>query len=695
MNTRTLILLLIALLTRGTISAQEIRIDQITIIRDSFGVAHIHAPTDAEAAYGFAWAQAEDDFETMQRTLLPIRGRMAEYSGKSGAILDVAAAMIGVDSIVEQRYDRELSPEFRKIVEAFAAGITAYAETHPDELLIKQLGPFTGKDIIKGYIFETAFLTGLQQPLEEVFGNRLEILDLGGPTGSNAWAFSPTITEEGLTYFCSNSHQPLQGSFSWYEAHIVSDEGWNVLGATFPGGVTPFVGTNPYLGWTHTVNHPDFVDIYQLEMHPTEKLQYQVDGEWKTLKTHQVKLKVKLPGGIKLPVKQRFYQSVYGLTIENDQGFFSIRFAANQAIGASEQWYLMNKARNWTEFKAALDRTNIPGTNIIYADREGNIFYAGNARMPIRSNRFSWDGVIPGNTTETLWEQYYDFDDLPQVLNPECGWVFNANHTAFASTDVNDAPDPNSFPETMGYPATQNNRSLRFFEKMMNTGDKLSWEEFLDIKYDLVYNDSLYDPVVENWDDLYNLSAEEYPELSEVLSILKTWDRSTAIDREGATIFLLCWNHLYQILQPQGKWKFGYQATESDLVAALEEARDHLRTHFGSVHVPLGDFQRHRRSEVDLPVGGGPNILAALYAQEAQSGRFESAVGDGFIQFVKYDENGPVLIETVMPYGASSKPESPHYTDQMSLYVSQQRKTMSLDLEEARKQAERIYHPGQ
>lgn len=675
--------------------SQEIRVDQITIIRDSFGVAHIHAPTDAEAAYGFAWAQAEDDFETMQLTLLPIRGRMAEYAGKSGAILDVAAAMIGVDSIVEQRYEKELSPAFRDITEAFAAGITAYAEAHPEELLVKKLAPFSGKDIIKGYVFETAFLTGLQQPLEDVFGNRLELLDFGGPTGSNAWAFSPKITEDGLTYFCSNSHQPLQSSFSWYEAHVVSDEGWNVLGATFPGGITPFVGTNPHLGWTHTVNHPDFVDIYQLQMHPTEKLTYLVDGEWLKLKKHQVKLKVKIAGGLKLPVKQTFYQSIYGLTVENEQGFFSIRFAANQAIGASEQWYLMNKATNWEEFKAALERTDIPGTNIVYADKEGNIFYAGNARMPVRNEGFDWSGVVPGNTSETLWDQYYSFDDLPQVLNPTSGWVFNSNHTAFASSGPFDAPLPGKFPAEMGYPQTQNNRSLRFFEQFEAVGEKLSWEEFMEIKYDLAYNDSLYDPVVENWDDLYEISADAYPDLAEILRIFKSWDRSTMADREGATIFLLCWNAMYQDLQPKGCWKAGYTASEDELVAALRHAKEHLEDNFGSLRVPLGAFQRHRRGNVDLPVGGGPNILAALYARESENGRFESAVGDGFIQFVKYDENGPVLIETVMPYGASAKPESPHYTDQMSLYVNQQRKVMSLDLEVARKQAERIYHPGE
>lgn len=689
---RTVIAFLLTVIFQQAV-AQDIDPERITIYRDSFGVAHIHAPTDAEAAYGFAWAQAEDDFKTIQLTMLPIRGRNAEYSGKSGAILDVAAAMIGVDTIVDQQYEKQLSPGFRKIVEAFAAGMTAYGNTHQDELLLKNLLPFTGKDVIKGYLFETAFLTGLQQPLEDVFGNRLEVLDLGGPTGSNAFAFSPNKTEDGLTYFCSNSHQPLESSFSWYEAHVISDEGWNVLGATFPGGVTPFVGTNEHLGWTHTVNHPDFVDVYQLEMHSTEKLTYRYDGEWLRLTEEKVKLNVKLPGGIKLPVTQKFYRSVYGLTIKNDQGFFSIRFAANQAIGASEQWYNMNKATNLAEFKAALQEIGIPGTNIIYADKEGNIFYVGNARLPVRNEGFEWSGLLPGNTSQTRWTSFHEFETLPQVLNPACGWLFNSNNTPFTSTAFPDAPTLANMPTGHGYLTTENNRSLRFFEQMEEV-EKISWEKFLEIKYDLHYSDSLFDPVITNWKELMDLDSDKYPELAEEIIILKSWDLNTDIESVGATLFLLCWNSMYQRLQPQGLWKHGYVAEEAEFVTALAEAQKHLMKYFGKIIVPLGDFQRHRRGEVDLPVGGGPNILAAMYAAEGKDGRFESKVGDGFIQFVKYDQTGPVLIQTMMPYGASSKPDSPHYTDQMEMYVNQQLKEMTLDMEMIKAQATSAYHPG-
>ncbi len=693
-------------------STRTIDPQRITILRDSFGVAHIHAPTDAEVAYGFAWAQAEDDFKTIQLTLLPLRGRLAAYSGKSGAILDVAAAMLGVDTLVDQRYTQDLSPAFRELIEAYAAGLNDYAAKHPQELLLKGLLPFTGKDIIKGYVFETAFLTGVQGPLADIFDNRLPEVTPAIPTGSNAFAISPSITEDGHTYFCSNSHQPLQGPYSWYEAHLVSDEGWNFLGATFPGGITPFVGTNPYLGWSHTVNHPDLADVYELQMHPNNPLQYRFDEEWKTLESFRVKLRVKI-GPVRIPLSRKYYRSVYGLTLRNRQGFYALRFPANQDIRAAEQWYRMNKATDWTSFQEALRMNAIPGTNIVYADREGHIYYVGNAKFPRRSSRYDWSGVVPGNTSETLWTTFVPFDSLAQVLDPACGYVFNTNHSPFFSTAPADAPSIASLPHGHGYLQSHNNRSLRFLELLQDQGigeirervvegsiendspGILNWEDFVRIKYDLHYSDTLPDPVIVNWHSLLEIDPSTHPDLAPALQVLRDWDRSTHHTSKGATLFLLSWHFMYQALAPEGRWKRGYRASEEELATALRLGVGYLQKHFGQLAVPLGELQRHRRGNVDLPVSGGPEILAAIYAVPGKDGRFESMVGDGFIQFVKYGPEGPVVLETVMPYGASSKPESPHFTDQMEMYVSQKRKTMTLVWEELERSALQSYHPNE
>lgn len=663
---------------------------RITIHRDRWGVPHIEAPTDAEAAYGFAWAQCEDDFRTIQLTLLPLRGRLSEVQGPSGAVMDVAAAMLGLDTLVEQRYASDLSPEFRRVVEGFAAGVNAYAQAHPEALLLKGMLPFTPQEIIQGYVFQGAFLTGLETPLSDILGNRLP-LEQPRAQGSNAFAFSPTKTTDGRTYFCSNSHQPLQGPYSWYEAHVYSEEGWNFLGATFPGGVTPFVGTNEHLGWTHTVNHPDFVDVYQLSIDPEDELRYRYDGEWRQLQQESIKLKVKV-GPFKLPVKRTFYRSVYGLTLKTEQGTFALRFPANQDIRAAEQWWRMNKARNWSEYEQALRMLAIPGTNIVYADRAGNIYYVGYGRIPLREGDFDWEGVLPGDTSATRWEALVPFEQLAQVRNPSGGYVFNSNHSPYLSMAAQDAPDPDTLAPYLGYRVRHNNRSNRFFT-LIDSLETVSWGDLLRIKYDIAYEPFVPHPVVTNWRDLWALSPATYPDLTAMLILLHNWDFRCDTASEGATVFLLCWREMYQRLSPQGLWRTGYEASEAELVASLRAVDAYLRGTYGRPNVALGEMQRHRRGEVDLPVAGGPDVLAAMYASPDEDGRFASQVGDGFIQFVKYGPEGPELIETIVPYGSSARPDSPHYTDQMQQYVRQERKVMTLDMEQVRTQARRSYSP--
>ena len=132
------------------------------------------------------------------------------------------------------------------------------------------------------------------------------------PKGSNAIAISKQKTSTEETFLAINSHQPLEGWYSWYEAHLISAEGMNILGGTFPGGICIFHGVNQYLGWAHTVNHADFSDVYALTMHPSDKLKYRYDGEWKTLKEKKYWSWLKLLGPLKIPIRRTIYESVYG-----------------------------------------------------------------------------------------------------------------------------------------------------------------------------------------------------------------------------------------------------------------------------------------------------------------------------------------------------------------------------------------------
>lgn len=691
LQVRQLVFLSCCLLLLTPLSIQaQFDPNRITIARDAWGVPHIHAPTDAEVAYGLAWATGEDDFKTMQEQLLATRGQLAAVNGKDAAAIDIAVQFMGLDEIVAEKINTDVSPAFKKILDGYVAGANAYAAAHPKEVLLKNLFPLTPADILKGYALGLAVMTGTDGHLSKILNGKITAYEGQLPKGSNAFAFNANKTSDGQTYLAINSHQPLQGLYSWYEAHLVSDEGTNILGATFPGGITIFHGVNEHLGWAHTINAPDFGDVYRLTMHPSRKDMYRFDGEWFELEKYKAKTKVKI-GPLKLPVSRAYYKSKYGLTLKTDQGVYALRFVANQDIRSAEQWYRMNKAQSFADFKAALRMQGIANTNIVYADDQGNIFYISNARLPIRNPAYDWSQVLPGDTSATLWTETYPLDSVPQVLNPDCGYVFNTNHSPYNATAIGQNPALPPRQWTMGFRTYENNRSLRLRELIERSG-KISYERFKEIKYDLSFTDTLYDPFAVNLHDIKGFDPSTYPDLSETITLLNAWDHRCDTSSMGASIFILAVRDLFRKIAKEDRRKAGNRVSQQELLASLRHAQSHLMETFGTVKVPLGQLQRHRRGEVDLPLPGGPNVLAAMYSDKAEDGRVVGQAGDSYIELVRFTDEGPV-IETVNAYGASAKPDSPHFTDQMPLFTTHRTKKMTLDWEQVKQNAKRMYHP--
>ena len=108
----------------------QINPSEINIIRDSFGVPHIKAPTDAGAAYGLAWANAEDDFNTMQLGYLAGNALLSKHLGLSGASADFVAQLIRADEFVATHYESDISKEFKAVLEGYCEGLNAYADRH-------------------------------------------------------------------------------------------------------------------------------------------------------------------------------------------------------------------------------------------------------------------------------------------------------------------------------------------------------------------------------------------------------------------------------------------------------------------------------------------------------------------------------------------------------------------------------------
>lgn len=675
-------LLIIPSLFFGQINPQDVE-----IVRDAYGVPHIFGKTDADVAYGLAWAHAEDDFKTIQTGYLAGNALLSKYLGIKGAGADFISEFIGSKAIVEEQYDEKLSPEFKRVAEAYAQAINRYAEAYPEEVLRQELFPITPKMMLR-YAQLQLFVSSrgdywvkrilendvrLEQPKEEV-------------TGSNTFAFNSNKTTDGNTYLAINTHQPLDGPVSWYEAHLCSEEGTNIIGALFAGTPSILIGANQHLGWAHTVNYPDKTDVFKLEMHPNKKNRYKVDDAYLELEEYKAKLNLKILG-IPIKISRKYYKSIFGPTLKNKSGYYAVRTPALFEVRALEQWWRMNKATSFSEFYDILRMKAIPGYNIGYADKNDTIFYISNGLIPKRAEGYNWKEVVPGNTRKTLWTKTYDIEELPQVIQPSSGYFYNANHSPFYSSDSLNNPKREAFSTDMNFETYHNNRSTRLRD-LIEAEKRISYTDFKRIKYDR----ELPKPYAYSWMNLNHLDrldASKHPEVSDLIERLQQWDRKADAQSIPAGTFLIFYHQLYPFYAKLPKTRIFPPTT---LIKALKNTKAYMLKHFGTTSVALGDYQKLVRGNKELPVFGMPDVITAMSAVSYKNGKVKVTSGESYIELVKFTSKGPE-IESIISYGSSDHPNSPHYNDQMELYTSFKTKKMTFNKDIIYANAERIYHP--
>lgn len=666
----------------------QINPDKIDIVRDEFGVPHIFAKTDAEVAYGLAWAHAEDDFETIQIGYLAGNNLLSKHLGNVGLGADFISQFIGSEDLFESKYDSDISSEYKNIVKAYALGLNSYAREHPDEVFVEDLFPVNEKKMMRYAQLQLFISSNGDKWVSNIIDNKLSynFSKEEQYKGSNTFAFNSTKTKDGSTYLAINTHQPLDGPVSWYEAHLCSEEGTNILGALFAGTPNILIGTNENLAWAHTVNQPDKTDVFALEMHPDKKLQYRVDGTYLKLEEKKAKLRFKLLG-IPLSIKKKFYKSIYGPTLKNKSGFYSVRTPALFEIRALEQWWRMNKAKNFTEFYKVLKMKALPGYNIGYADKNDTIFYISNGLIPKRAKNYDWGSVVPGNTRKTLWTESYEIEELPQVVQPKSGYFYNANHTPFKSSAEEDNPDPTNFDSNMGFETYDNNRSTRL-KQLIDEYEKLDYDDFKRIKYDRQYPR----PYTFNWMDIHYLElldAKKYPDIEMLIERLQAWDRKANKNSFGAGTFAVLYDQLRPFYSKIPEPKI---FPASYIIQALRNTKEYLLKHFNTTDVKLGDYQKLVRGSKELPIFGLPDVITAMSSRPYKDGKVKVVSGESYIELIRFTDKGPE-IESVISYGSSDHPDSKHYDDQMEMYANFKTKKMTLNKDSVYKNAKRIYNP--
>jgi len=659
------------------------------ILRDNWGVPHIYGTTDSDAAYALAYANAEDDFITIQNTVLKSRGKYASVYGpgkdKINAILDYMVGLLRIQENVENNYTKDLSAETIDLCEGYAAGINAFIEDNLENI-DQHIYPVSGKDVIAGTVHKTPFFFQLPLFLGDLYFKSPEEIPnhytigetLDKIKGSNVYAIAPELTDNKSTFLAINSHQPFDGELAWYEAHVNSKEGWNMVGGLFPGSPVVLVGHNDSLGWGHTVNKPDILDIYELEINPDNQKQYKFDNEWLDFEEYDVNIEIKTIGKLMHTHTQAAFWSVHGPVIKGEKATYAIKYSNMNDISIIEQWYKMNKATNFKEWKKAMERISVPMFNSGYADKDGNIYYVYSGKIPIRNKDYNWQSVLPGNTSETLWDEYLSFGDLPQILNPKSNFIQNCNSSPFETTIGEDNPKSENFDHTFGIETHMTNRALRALETY-GEDNSISYEEFKKYKYDLSYSKSsnmkkLVDIAIkllndQSWNNFGNNIIEKS------IASLKTWDLSTHRDNLNAAFPIIAFSKILDVSVEN--------INETTIKNSLSNSLNFLIDNHGHINVKWGEVNRIIRGEVNLPLDGGPDIARAIYTQEHKKGQRKATAGDCYILLAQWDKDGKVTSESIHQYGSStSNKESKHFSDQVELFAQNKLKPISINLDE-------------
>lgn len=708
---------------------------QVKIYRDRFGVPHIFGKTDAATVFGMMYAQCEDNFWQLEQDLLRSIGRAAEISGEKGLANDRLYRAFEVERLSKEEYER-LPSTLKTLCDAYAAGINHYLARQFDSRqrigqpgLLERVEPWhvlaTSRMGRLGGLGRLGLPVTAIRPGQPVGQNAQldgpaelvaleQAISLDPDEGSNMWAISPGKSASGNAMLLINPHVGFFGGGQRYEAHLQSEEGLKVYGFAILG--TPYIrsGFTASLGWSHTNNYADTVDGYLETFDRTgAPLDYRYGGGYRTAVEWEDSIRVKTSSGIEIR-RYRFRRTHHGPIIgELDGRPVAARVARLEEGGEVAQRFAMNRARSFTEFRAALARVALTGSNTIYADRTGRIFYVHGNAMPRRATGPDWAKPVDGRLTSTEWQGYHRLDELPNRLNPSAGYLQNCNSTPFLMTGGRGNPDRLRYPAYM-VPEEDTARA-RSSRRILEGRRRFTFEEWTVAATDTTVEEAArgIDELSAEWEILKREDESRAEQIKPVLLELKAWDRVARIDSVPATIFLLWFERMRNgegsdlgiTLRGEGQ---GAQASGGRFrrLAALEAVVDQLQRDHGDWHLPWGAINRLQRvftsgeepfSDLrpSYPVAGGPGAAGMVFtyntrAEMGQRRRYGIS-GNSFIAVVEFGRQ--LKARSTLVFGQTADPLSPHFTDQAELYAAGRFKPVLFTLAEIEAALERVYRP--
>jgi len=370
--------------------------------------------------------------------------------------------------------------------------------------------------------------------------------------------------------------------------------------------------------------------------------------------------------------------SDHGPVLKDESKAYALRYVGMSDINQATAWYRLNKSQNLEEWKDALRMQEIASLNLLYADKEDNIFFVHNMKSPIRNPNYDWTKIIPGNDSSLIWNEFYAFDDIPQVLNPESGYLFSANQNPFFVSAKEDNLDSNLFPVTMGFQKRTTNRAHRLFE-LLDDDLSITYKEMDIYKHDnkFSYNSRQYKFL----ERIFNHDYSGNEKLVEAKSFLKEWNLGTDKDNMHAA-FGVC------ILSPEWLAEIK-RKPEPDPLKTFEDCVEEFYKNFGRLDIKWSEVNFLERGSKLIAVQGGPDVLRAIYAPRSDDGILKAVAGDGLYVYVVWDENKKQLSESIHQFGSATiDSNSIHYDDQMQMYADEELKNTFFDFQDLMKNTE-------
>jgi acyl-homoserine-lactone acylase len=635
------------------------------ILWDEWGVPHIYAQNNDDLFYCFGWAQMHSHANTILKIYNFSRGSAAAMWGSKHAESDMLVHALGLPEIAEKWYESQ-SDEFRGYIDRFVQGMNDYATKNPSSISEENhaLLPVQKYDVLRHALFViyTRF----------VGGNELGRVANLGELGSNTYAVGPERTVSGNAMLVMNPHLPWFNEFLFYEGHFNTPE-LNLYGATLIGLPTLGIAFNEFLGWSHTNNTIDNADLYELTL---ENNGYIVDGQRKDFQVRKKVIGIRQDdGSTEEKELQLLSTPEHGAVIRmGEKKAISIKMPGFDRPYGIVQWWKMGNAKNLNEFQNSLKEVQIPFFNIMYADREGNIFYMFNGQVPKRKKGdwSFWGSLIDGSKSENLWEEIHTYEELPKVVNPASGWLQNANDPPWTST-VPTALNPDDFPPYMA-PVRMSFRPQRAVRMLMED-EKISFDEM--VEYKLSTRIEMADRFL---DDLFEaIEVHGGEDAKEAMSVLKDWDRNADSDSRGMALFYR-WAHTispWNASNYSEKWSFSDPMNAPDglanpkaAVEALEKVVGQFKQAGIPLNIPWGEVYRIRLGDRELAGNGSDGsvgIFRVAWSNGAEeNGKSYISGGDSWQGIIEFGDK--VQAKVLMSYGNSTQQESPNYGDQLELF---------------------------